>query len=189
MLLKEILEEADLLVSNSVTQEQKIRFFNQIQRMIYRDFPNPLQTLTFTTTPGVSLYTMSISPDRVKQVFVNDEEYLFQDEKEENCGTVYSFLNDELFIQPTPTQTLDGYVLYDGVPADVTMDDWNNEPPFLKDFHDIFAFGIAQKAALIGKDYKTSDELETRFQTLLTKAMKQTPDRKTSTVHMTYGGL
>lgn len=168
MKLKDIIEDADLYMPNSLSPDRKIRFFNELQKSLYRDFPAPVQSDMFTTDPGVSYYEIFVQPEHVIGVYIGNEEYRLKLPQDPDIGKYYAFLNDELFIQPTPTTLLSGYILYKAEPEDVT--DLEAEPKFLKDYPEIFSLGIAKKMALIAGKYQEAGELEARFQNLVRDA-------------------
>jgi hypothetical protein len=173
MLLKEILEDADLLVNNALSQDQKIRYFNQVQRALFRDYPLKEEAYYFVAVPGIALYDLppDCDEDFVISIYLDGMEYTYQTPNDPASGTVYTFTNGKLFIQPTPNKQVDGYIYYKSKPIDVSLTDLDKEPAFLKDFHQLYVLGLAAKFALIGKDYKTADELEVRFQNLARDAM------------------
>jgi hypothetical protein len=185
MKLGDILEDADLLVPNALTLAQKLRYFNQIQKQLYRDYPMPIKSDLFYTEVGVSLYDISIQPDRVISVFVNDEEYTLQDVTDTNQGKVYTFMDGELFIQPTPDSELEGYILFEGEAEVMDENDLEKEPSLLPDFHEIFVLGIAQKFAMVMGDYKTAGELEVRYQNITTSSMRKVQKTRASKVRVT----
>lgn len=168
MKVKEILEDADLLVPNALSQTHKIRYLNQIQKQLYRDFPGPLKSEAFQTAPGTSMYNISMQTDRVKSVFVNDQEYTFKTTEDANVGYLYTFMDGELFIQPTPTEVLEGYVLYEGEPVGIVG--LEEEISFLPDYHELFVLGLAQKLAMVVNDFKRAGEFEMRFRSLALEA-------------------
>lgn len=189
MLLSEILEDADLLVPNSLTTEQKIRYFNQIQKQLYRDFPMPIKSDLFYTEPGVSLYDISIQPDRVISVFINDKEYNLQDVRDDNYGNVYTFMDGELFVQPEPDGEYEGYILYEGEAEPMTEDDLEVEPTLLPDFHELFVLGVAEKLSMVMKDYKTAGELRTRFQLVVQEAKQKIYKTRQTKVRIVRGWM
>lgn len=173
MLLKEVLEDADLLVDNALSLDQKIRFFNQVQRAVYRDYPLSEKAYYFQTISGQVQYVLptDCDPDYIVSLFINEKEYRYANISDENKNNLFTITNGQLFIQPTPTFIYDAYLYYKSKPLDLTVGNLAEEVPFLKDFHEIFVLGIAQKMALVGKDYKTAGELEVRFQNIAQQAM------------------
>jgi hypothetical protein len=173
MKLSEILEDADLLVPNALTITQKIRYFNQIQKQLYRDYPMPTKSDLFYTEAGVSLYDIYVQPDRVISVYINDDEYTLQDVTDTNQGKVYTFMDGELFIQPPPDSVYEGYILYEGEAEPLTEDELDSEPSLLPDFHELFVYGIAEKLAMVAQDYKTAGELNVRFGNIIQDARRK----------------
>jgi hypothetical protein len=127
--------------------------------------------MPFSTEAGVTLYTVDIPQDRINQVFINDIEYEYRDLKDSDGGYAYSFLDGDLFVQPTPSETWDGYILYESKPEEMTEADLEAEPAFLEDYHELFALGIAKKLAAVERDFKTANELEARFSDMARKAV------------------
>jgi hypothetical protein len=187
MKLKEIFEDGDLLFPNASTIEQKVRYFNQLQKQLFRDFPMPLESEQLQTESGINLYNIGIPIDRVKQVFINDIEYMYHMVDDQNQGYIYTFMDQLLFIQPTPTQVANGYILYEAIPVDMTVNDLDTEPIFLSDYHELFVLGLAQKFALVSQDYKVAGELEMRFQKLILRAMTKTKKGNIKKIRISRG--
>lgn len=187
MKLKDIIQDADLYMPNALSNEQKVRYFNQIQRQLYRDFPAALQAEHFITEPGISLYSLSVQPENVVNVYIDGKEYPLKFSQDSNSGEGYMFLNDELFVQPTPQSTKNAYILYKGEPWDMSVNDLEIEPVFLKDYHELFSLGIAQKIALISGKYKEAGELELRFRSLEQDASVKTQKGKLKKVRTVRG--
>lgn len=173
MLLKEIIEEADLYMNNALSFSQKIRFVNQVQRSLYRDYPLYEKSAFFTVVPGESLYELPVDcePEYIINVYIDEKEYVYKTPLDSNQGRSYMFVDNSLFIQPVPDTALDAYLYYKAKPVDLSLADLESEPPFLKDFHELLVLGCAQKIALVEKDYKGAQELEVRFQNLARAAM------------------
>lgn len=191
MLLKEIVEDADLLVNNSLSITQKIRYFNQVQRELYRDYPLDEKAYYFQTVPQSTNYVLPTDclPENIIGVYINESEYNYVTAVDVNRYNIYTFSNGELFIQPTPQFKNDSYVYYKAKPQDVTAADLDKEVPFLPDYQEIFVLGIARKLALIEKDYKTAEQLEVRYQSLANDALVKLNRVKLKKIRLVRGWM
>lgn len=189
MLLKDILEEADLYVPNALSQEQKIRFINETQRKLYRDFPLAEAAHTFQTVPGTFYYAFpwNVTDEQVTAVFIGDKEYHYQTLEDTRKSNVYTLLEGQLFVQPTPTDVLSGYVQYKKRPTDLTINDLANEVPSFPDYHELLVLGCAQKLAIVEKDFKAAGEFEVRYQNLVMDAIRKTKRIKIKRVRQVRG--
>jgi len=166
MLLQDILEEADLYVPNALSQTQKIRYINEVQRKLYRSFPLELNTYFFYTIPGTASYVLpsNCSEENIKSVFVDGKEYYYRTQEDRvSSGHVYVLGGGEIILGITPTSETEGYVNYDATPIDLTVDDLASEPPFLSDYHELLVLGLAEKLAMVSKDFQTAQQYAARF--------------------------
>jgi hypothetical protein len=185
MILKDIFEDADLYMPNALSTKHKVRYFNQIQKALYRDFPPVVSSEIFVTEPGLASYSISIQPAHVLNVYIEGKEYQLKslDDPKQKAG--YFFMNGELTFHPTPDAQKEGTIFYKAEPTDVTESDLESEPTFLKDYPEIFVLGIAQKMALMLGKYKEAGELEVRFQNLVRDASLKTQKGKLKKIRLT----
>lgn len=185
MKLKEIFEDADLYMPNALSTTQKLRYYNQIQRSLYRDFPALVMSELFMTVPGLASYGIAVQPEHVLNVYIDGKEYPLKSLDDPKHKKGYFFLNGELTFHPTPDTSLEGTIVYNAEPIDVTESDLDGEPVFLKDFPEIFILGIAQKMGLMLGKYKEAGELEVRFQNLVRDASIKTQKGKLKKIRLT----
>lgn len=185
MKLKDIFEDADLYMPNALSTAQKVRYYNQLQRSLYRDFPTAVSSLSFSTTAGVTAYTVAVQPEQIMNVSIDGREFPLKSVDDSKNKIGYFFMDGKLNIHPTPDSPKSGSIVYESEPTDVTESDLNNEPPFLKDYPEIFILGIAQKMGLMLGKYKEAGELEVRFQNLVRDASIKTQKGKLKKIRLT----
>jgi hypothetical protein len=185
MKLKDIFEDADLYMPNALSTNHKVRYFNQLQKTLYRDFPTPVMSETFMTEPGLGSYGITVQPEHILNVYIDGKEYSLKTLDDPKHTKGYLFLNGELTIYPTPDSQKEGNFIYKSEPFDVTESDLESEPVFLKDYPEIFVLGIAQKMGLVLGKYKEAGELEIRFQNLVRDASIKTQKGKLKKTRVT----
>ena len=60
MKLKDILLDVNLMIPNSISDEIKVRWLNETQRQLYRDFGFPDTSYAFAQQPDVDIYPLLI---------------------------------------------------------------------------------------------------------------------------------
>lgn len=153
--LKEILTEVDLLAPNSVSQEHKIRFINQIQNELFREIHVKTAVYSFNTVPGTELYDLAADcqPENVLNVYVNDKEYSKKTFDDSNFGNLYMMVNGQLQIRPTPDAIYEGQIYYYANPIQLSATNLDTVPDLPSDFHELLSIGCAKKVAMAMKDF------------------------------------
>lgn len=174
MLLKEILFDANLLVPNSINDEIKVGWLNQIQRQLYRDFSFPDTSFAFLAEQGVNLYPIpeNCSRERITALTIGEEEYKYVTVDDTAKQNSWSIVDNMLWIYPTPQTSSQAYLNYRPRPDDMRLDMQDVEPQFPVDFHEILVFGIAARIARAGQDATKAAEMNEQFMVLHDKAMK-----------------
>lgn len=187
MLLKEILLDANLLVPNTISDESKVRWLNELQGQLYRDFAFPNVSTTFTAETGKNLFTLptDCSRERITSVIVGETNYEYRSidqDVTDHCWTVME--ERELFIYPTPTQTVIAFLNYRPRPQRMTIDMQEEKPDFPEDFHEVLVYGIATRIARAEQDTNRAVELKATFDELHEKAQKELRPARNKKVQM-----
>lgn len=175
MILSEILGDVNLLVPNSINEPAKVRWLNQIQRQMYRDYAFPDTSHTFYTEPERSLYVVpdNCERDRITSVVVGNEEYLYRSIDQDVSGHCFSIIEDKLWIYPTPNREVDAYLNYRPRPRDMRVEMQTAKPDFPEDFHELLILGVAVRVARAVQNYKLASELEGSFAVMEMEAKKK----------------
>lgn len=187
MKLSEILLDANLLVPNALNDEIKVRWLNQDQRQLYRDFGFPDVSHDFLTEPGVNLYFLpdDCSRERITSVIVNDMDYQYvtvDDELKERC---WSIIEEKLWIYPIPSVEQQAYFNYRPRPSDMRIDMQDEEPTFPEDFHELLVLGIGIRIARSTQNVNKSMELQADFDRLLLNAKRSLRPSRAKKVRVT----
>jgi hypothetical protein len=173
MYVHEILTEVDLLVDNSLSSTHKIRYINQIQRQLFRDYRMKTSADFGVTVPGTALYELpsDCQEDNLLEVSVGGNRYDEAGSDERAAGNVYTVVNHALLLQPTPTGEEEIYLYYYARPTELTESDMEAKPELSEDYHDLLIIGCAEKVALAMKDHAIAKELTARYGMLLREAL------------------
>ena len=186
MLLKEILLDANLLVPNSINDEIKVRWLNEIQGQLYRDFPFNDTSFRFTAEPGFNLYTIpeDCSRERITSVIVGDNLYEYRTIDQEVTDYCWVMSDENLFIHPTPSQNTSAYLNYRPGPKEMLTTMQDVEPDYPSDFHEVLVYGIAARIARSLQDTNRAVELKSYSDELHDKAQKDMRPSRNKTVQM-----
>lgn len=175
MLLKEILADVDLIVPNSINDTTKVRWLNQVQRQMYRDYAFPDTSHQFHTEIGRSLYLLpdNCERDRITSLIIGNKAYEFKGIDQVATNGCYSIVDGKLWIHPTPSQSIESYINYRPRPRDVRVDMQNASPDFPEDFHELLVLGVAARVSRATQNHQLTRELEEDFALLELEAKKK----------------
>lgn len=176
MLLQDILEEADMLAPNAVSQDRKIRYINEIQRRIYRDYPLNLVSYFFYTVANQTNYTLpsDCNEENIEAIFIDNNEWYYHTMEDKSVnGYGYFIENGDIILAQTPTTQMEGYITYRQAPADLTATDLPNEVPFMPDYHELYVLGLAAKLAMLQGNFGDAEQYEVRFNNLAVEAIRK----------------
>lgn len=191
MKLYEIIESVDILVPNSVPAAEKIKWINNIQRTLYRDYPVPEAVQPLIIKPGVQFYPLpeNCAEDRITEVVINDRTYPYitrRPDNEDSGDYFCTFVAGTLMIYPPPAMNTVGYLYFKPRPVTLTTDDMQKEPEFPADFHELLVFGCASRVALTKPETTgQSQEFDLKYRQLAEKADLVLQRKRTSTVNIT----
>lgn len=165
MLLKEIIADVDLIVPNSINDMTKVRWLNQVQRQVYRDYAFPDTSHAFTSEVGKSLYLIpdNCDRDRITGVVVSGKVYEYRSVTQDIADYCYTIVEEKLWIHPVPVKAEDAYLNYRPRPRDMRVDMQDAVPDFPEDFHELLVYGVALRVSRASQDYKLTRELEDTF--------------------------
>lgn len=175
MLLKDIILDANLLVPNSINDEVKVRWLNEIQKQLYRDFAFPNTSRFFMTIAGIDIYPLphDCSRERITSVIVGEDVYEYRTVDQDITEHCWTIINENLFIHPVPRQGTKAYLNYRPAPPKMRIDMQDEEPSFPKDFHEVLVYGIATRIARSQQDSNRAAELHAIYFDLHEKAQKE----------------
>lgn len=186
MLLKEILLDANLLVPNSINDETKVRWLNEIQGQLYRDFPFPDTSFSFTAEPGFNLYLIPVdcSRERITSVIVGNDIYDYRTVDQEETQHCWTIIDNHLFIHPAPNQNTTAFLNYRPAPKEMLIAMQDIEPTYPSDFHEVLVYGIAARIARSLQDTNRALELKAYSDELHDKAQKDMRPSRNKVVQM-----
>lgn len=187
MKLHEILLDANLLVPNSINDETKVRWLNQDQRQLYREFGFPDVSEPFTAEVGVQLYHLpsNCSRERITSVIVDNREYRYVTLEDDVDGKSWTIIEEKLWIHPAPTMDVQAYLNYRPRPNDMRVDMQEEEPEFPADFHEILVLGIGIRLARSKGDTNKAMELKLAYDGLVLDAKRHLKPARQKHVRMT----
>lgn len=186
MLLKEILLDANLLVPNSLSDEIKVRWLNEMQAQLYRDFAYPNTSKVLNIESGVNLYPLpwDCSRERITSVIIGDYNYEYRTLDQDVTDHCWTIINGLLFIHPVPSQQKQGFLNYRPGPMPMRIDMQEEEPQYPKDFHQVLVYGIASQIARSQQNMERSLELKAYGDELHEKAQKELRAARNKTVQI-----
>lgn len=190
MLLQEILDDVDTYVPNSLPTLRKIKWVNEIQKQLYRDYVLPDAIFPFTTVVNLKLYTLpaDCAEDRIDSVSVGKEGLTYisspfrhQLPADASYWTVQAGI---LFINPARTAGQQCYVYYKPRPFELSEDNLTESPTFPIDFHELLVFGCSKRVALSLKtpDFKLASVHDGYYKELAEKADRELGKKRNKSV-------
>lgn len=175
MKLKEILFDVNLMIPNSISDEIKVRWLNETQRQLYRDFGFPDTSYGFAQQPNVDIYPLpdNCSRERISSVTVDDSEYDYVSVDEDLKYRCWTIIDDNIWFYPVPVQEKQVFIVYKPEPREMRLDMQEEEPEFPKDFHEILTYGIAFRVARSLQLLDVSGQLQQQMYALQEEAKKK----------------
>lgn len=185
--LKEILLDVNLIIPNSISDEIKVRWLNETQRQMYRDFGFPDTSFAFEQQPNVELYPLpeNCSRERIISVSVDGMEYEYVSMTEDVRDRCWTIIDENIWFYPLPTVAKQVYVVYKPAPRDMRLDMQEIEPDFPQDFHEILVYGIAYRVARSMQIIDLSERLQQQMYTLQEEAKRKLRPNNRKKVVMT----
>lgn len=186
MLLKDIILDANLLVPNSINDSSKVRWLNEIQSQLYRDFAYPNTVHQFPVEIGIDLYPLpkNCSRERITSVIVDEDIYDYRTLDQDITERCWTLVDGFLFIHPVPNRTAEGLLNYRPGPQEMRIDMQDVEPEYPKDFHEVLVYSIAAKIARSQQDSNKAQELKMVADELHEKAQRELRPARNKTVQI-----
>lgn len=183
MKLSEVLQDIDLMIPNSLSHEIKIRWINQVQVQLFRDYPLDEAVYPFVTEVGKQLYPLpdDCPQDRIKMVTVNDSEIPYKELNEDSGGTFWTILSGFFMLHPV-NASKDVHIYYKRRPTELTTSDLDIEPDFPRDYHELLVIGCAIRVARASQSLDYANQFEKDFSYLADKANENLTKKKRSKV-------
>ncbi|MDC6267722.1 phage adaptor protein [Lysinibacillus fusiformis] len=175
MKLKDILLDVNLMIPNSISDEIKVRWLNETQRQLYRDFGFPDTSYAFAQQPNVDIYPLpdNCSRERIISVTVDDLEYDYVSMTEDVKGRCWTMIDDNIWFYPMPVKEKQVFIVYKPEPRDMRLDMQEEEPEFPKDFHEILTYGVAFRVARSLQLLDVSGQIQQQMYGLQEEAKKK----------------
>lgn len=175
MKLKEILLDVNLMIPNSISDEIKVRWLNETQRQLYRDFGFPDTSYAFAQHPNVDLYPLpdNCSRERILSVTVEDLEYEYVAMTEDVRDRCWTLIDNNIWFYPLPLQEKQVFIVYKPEPREMRLDMQEEEPEFPTDFHEILVYGVAFRVARSLQLIDVSGQMQQQMYTLQEEAKRK----------------
>lgn len=183
--LQEILDDIDSWVpGNEVTTAKKVKWLNNIQRQLFRDFNLPDAVDKFTTVAGVAVYPLPdlCAEDRITEITVGGTEYDYQTLDEEAKDKFWAVVQGQLMIYPTPESAVDVFIYHRPRPNQLSESSLSAVPTFPEDYHDLLMFTCAERVAAAHRDFELASLMADKAKELRTDANKKFGKKMPSTV-------
>lgn len=173
--IKDILLDVNLIIPNSISDEIKVRWLNETQQQMYRDFGFPDTSFAFTQQPNVELYPLpdNCSRERILNVTVDGAEYEYVSVTEDVRDQCWTIIDNNIWFYPLPVREKQVFIVYKLAPRDMRLDMQDEEPEFPRDFHEILVYGIAYRVARSMQMIDISDRLQQQMYTLQEEAKRK----------------
>ena len=187
MTLEEILQDVDLLVPNSIALDVKVRWMNQVQNQLFRDYDIAKAHHMFNLVIGEEFYPLpeDCSEDMIRAVVIEGNTYTFADPLDEIKDETYFTYSGLLTIVPSPVKAGIGMLYYLRRPKEINEYVLDREPDFPSDYHEILSYGCAIRVARAEQNYSQLPILETEFARLRHEADVNLTGVKQKTVTIT----
>jgi hypothetical protein len=186
MTLQEILEDVDGRVANVISTSQKVKWINQIQRQLFRDYPLPEGVRWFLTVPGLAFYELpeDCVEGRITHVVVGQKEYPYRESYEPSTQKFWNIVSGTLFLNPVPDDQYDVFVYYRRRPKDLSESDLNSVPNLPEDYHELLVLGCAKRVAQAQRDVELANNFEMDFRELVARAAKDLKKQRVERIRM-----
>lgn len=167
--------DANLLVPNSINDAIKVRWLNEIQNQLYRDFAYPNTSHSFLAERGKNLYPIpsDCSRERITSLVVGEYVYDYRTVDQDVTEHCWTLIEGHLFIHPTPNQDESAFLNYRPAPQEMRLDMQEVEPEYPSDFHEVLVYGIATRIARSQQDTNKAIELKVIADELHEKAQRE----------------
>lgn len=175
------------MINNSINDEKKVRWLNETQRQLYRDFGFPDTSFAFMQQPGVEIYPIpdNCSRERIVSVSVANMEYEYVSMTEDVRHRCWTLIDNNIWFYPLPDQEKQVYIVYKPMPHDMRLDMQDEEPEFPTDFHEILVYGIAYRVARAMQQHDLSEKWQSQMYLLHEEAKKKLRPNNRKNVVMT----
>lgn len=173
MKLKEILEDVNILIHNSIEDSIKIRWINELQKQIYREIPMPDSVYPFVTKPNQQFYELpdDCEGDQISSVIIGGKDYRKVDSIDRNPPCYFWTMYAGSFMISPPQEESSAIVTYKPTPVDFTVEDLDKCPILPADYHQLFVDGCAIRIAKSQGDFSIADRYVESFERLKNKAI------------------
>jgi hypothetical protein len=170
--LSEIIEEIDILTPNAIPVHIKVRWINETQKQLYRDYPVRETIHHFVTMPGEPIYALpeNCQQDRIVSLYVNGKDYEFASSTDLVSGRIYTVINKKLFISPVPEKESPGALTYKPSPTELRHEEPDAIPEFPVDYHELLVIGAGIRVARSQREYDTMNALQAQYESLSIEA-------------------
>ena len=175
MTVQEILADVDDRIANEISAETKIRWINQIQRELFRDYPLPEDVYLFETIPNLQFYELpaDCAVDRITNVVVGTTQYPYVSFSETAPFCFWTFIAGYLFLYPVPNEVLSVSIYYKPRPNELTSGNLQEKPNFPEDYHELLVYGCAIRVSQYLNEPNREVSFTTSFQMLAEKARRE----------------
>ncbi|PWV90263.1 hypothetical protein DFQ01_14439 [Paenibacillus cellulosilyticus] len=187
--IQQLLNTIDTTYRNSYSIAQKVEWMDVTQCQIFQKVPKEAPPDTFPTQAGVAFYQLPSNCDRfgIKQVMIKRSvgssgfstlPYLSIESGEQigSATQFYSLLEDQLFINPMPTETDEGkaiYLIYNKRPAALSASDLTVTPDLEEDFQELLVLGCLERIARARGEIDDKNNFATDYNALLADYERQ----------------
>lgn len=153
MQLSEMLETADTMIANALSNKFKIGVVNRLRRELYRDYPTPEATHSFITDGIEQKFQLPADcvEDRIMRVVIGGQPVGYLPFASDQVGTDRDFwtvIGKDFVFNPVGYSGQKGFIYYRSKALDMTEEDMEKEIDFPEDFHDVLLYGLAKAIAL-----------------------------------------
>lgn len=152
----------------------KVSWMNQIQNQLYRDYPLPDKTATFSTVKGTDTYDFPADcpEDRVQLLNVGGRDYVYSTIFDADDAFVYYWraIAGKIVLYPIPDQIQSATLYYGPRPVTLTEADLTAIPSFPLDFHELLMVGCAARVAKAVGNLQLASIYEGDYRMLIEKA-------------------
>lgn len=154
MNLSEIIAEIDEKYPNGLTSDSKVRKINKLQKKIFRSYVQRTVAESVSILADVALYPLDYSPEKIREVIVNDRKYEYRQLESDALTEFFYILDDGIGIYPTPTESGTMIIYHYQEPTALSATNLTVTPDLDEDYHDLLVYGVCKE---IAESYKEFD--------------------------------
>lgn len=181
--VQEIVDKINIKFPSGATDDQIVDMMDTYQKRLFRKYKIPT-SVTYDIIADTYAYNVGIKPKLIFEVLVDGERYPKRQLVGHSSDTsqYFTFIDDFLWIYPTPTADGTLAIYYYDSPTTLTSSSMSATPHLDSDFHDLLVYGPCFELAENKQRYDVASGFSLQYKELeseLAELFQITPEVET----------